>query len=346
MKNIYILFITLIIGLASCKKPNNATIGQGNVIVVNEGGFNHGDASLSLYDPATKVITNNILQAENGSTFNLGDVAQSLCLIGDTAFVVMNNSQKIVVFNAAQNFKFLYNISIPNSSPRFFLPVGGSKAYVTELYNNTIWVIDYRAGTVLKTIPVNGWTEQLFLWSGKVYVQEQTTPGGTPVHAVLEIDPGADQIVNTVSLSIDPGSMALTSSNQLFVLCPQQASPTVAASLYIIDMASFSVTRQLGFPVSHAPGYVRYSTYANKILYADDGIYTMLPTDTVLPASVFIPSANWNLYGLNADPATGDIYVSDALDYQQASSITRFSQSGAQLDHFTAGIITNGFVFE
>jgi hypothetical protein len=71
----------------------------------------------------------------------------------------------------------------------------------------------------------------------------------------------------------------------------------------------------------------------------------MSPSDTVLPAAPMIASNSWNVYGLNADPSNGDIYISDALDYQQASSIMRYSQSGTLIDHFYAGIITNGFIF-
>jgi hypothetical protein len=82
-------------------------------------------------------------------------------------------------------------------------------------------------------------------------------------------------------------------------------------------------------------------------MYADSGgIFVMQPTDTIIPPNPFIVSQGWNIYGLNPDPVTGDIYISDAVDYQQASHIWRYSQTGVNLDHFNAGIISNGFVFE
>ena len=246
MKQAYPIILALVTLLYSCHKESTTGISSGSVIIINEGNFNHGDADLSVYNPSTKTISNNVFSQENG--FALGDVAQSLYLIGDTAFIVMNNSQKVVVAKVSQNFKYIASISLPNASPRYFLPVDGHRAYVTELYANKIWVVDYKADTLIKSIPVTGWTEQLISLGGKIYVEEATTPSSTygsgstspPVHAVLMIDPMSDQVVSSVSLVSDPTSMALV-QNKLFVLAPQQTSPLVNASLYEIDMASFSI---------------------------------------------------------------------------------------------------------
>lgn len=350
MKQIYIIAIAVMVILSSCHKDASTAISPGSVIVINEGGYGHGDADISVYDPIKKIVSNNVFKQENG--FSLGDVAQSLYLIGDTAFIVMNNSARIVVADSKNNFKYLYSINIPGSSPRFFLPAGGSKAYVTELYSNTIWVIDYHAATVLRTIPVTGKTEHLISWGGKVYVEESTKPylgAGVPspsVHAVLVIDPLSDQIVNSIPLASDPASMVLA-QNDLFVLSPPQDSPSLCASLYKINLSSSTISNKINFAASRMPNYVRYSALANQILFSDSGgIFKMQTTDTIIPLSPFITSNGWNVYGLNADPATGDVYVSDAVDYQQASHIMRFSQTGSAVDHFTAGIITNGFVFK
>lgn len=349
MKQAYpLLIFFLLVLICSCHKPS-ATIGSGSVIVINEGGYGHGNADLSLYNPKTKAITNNIFSLENNGA-HLGDIAQYLYLLNDTAYIVMNNSQRVVIADAKNNFKYIDTIYLAGSSPRFFLPVGGSKAYITELYANKIWVVDFRKRTLLKTIPVTGWTEHLISWGGKVYVEEATTPtfGTTPVpaHAILMIDPVTDQIVNSIPLQSDPGSMTLTAQNKLFVLC-QQDTPSYSASLYRIDMATFAVEKQINFNSSRTPDLLRYSSYSNQILFSDiGGIFLMQPTDTVIPTTPYIISQGWNVYGLNANPSNGDIYISDAVDYQQASHIWRYSHSGGLLDHFNAGIISNDFVFE
>ncbi|MCW3127090.1 MAG: hypothetical protein JWO03_2748 [Bacteroidetes bacterium] len=344
MRNKIFLFISIALLLSSCAKDTDKATGAGNVIIVNEGGFGHGDASISLYDASAKAVTNDIFKTQNN--FSLGDVAQSLYLMGDTAYIVMNNSHSIIVADAAHNFQYLRSISMTGASPRFFIPTGGSKAYVTDLYANKIWIIDYRAGTITGNIPVTGWTEEMVASNGNILVLEKTAPGGADVHKLLKIDPATDQVTGSIDFTTDPGSMALTDQGKLFVLTSQQSSPVVKASLYIIDPAFLTIDHKMDFDPARTPNYLRYSALERKMLFADNGIYSMAQTDTVLPAAASIASNNWNVYGLNADPVTGDIYISDALDYQQASHIMRYSKNGTLIDAFNTGIITNGFIFK
>ena len=77
MKKLSILIIlSLSVSIYSCHKPSG-TIGSGSVIIIDEGGYGHGNANLSVYNPETKTVTNNIFSLENGGAA-LGDVAQSL----------------------------------------------------------------------------------------------------------------------------------------------------------------------------------------------------------------------------------------------------------------------------
>ena len=341
-----LLFVGVVILATGCKKDNTNVIASGSVIVVNEGNFQHGNASVSVYDPQSKAITNDLYKNANGGAL-MSDVAQSLYLIHDTAYIVMNNSQKVVIADAGNNFKYISSILLPSgASPRYFMPVRGNKAYVTELYQNKIWIVDYRRDTIIGTISVSGWTEQMVTWNGKIYVTEAQSVGGTSVHKILEVDPSSDQVTKSLSLPVDPVCMALTDQNKLFVLAATQIYPDISgASLIAVDMPSFAIDRKLDFIATHSPNHIRYSGYTHQLLYSDNGIYALLPTDTVLPTNALITSSGWNVYGMNPDPTTGDIYISDALDYQQASHIMRFSATGTLVDQFRAGIITNGFVF-
>lgn len=337
------ILAAMILLLSSCGKQKVSGSASGHVIVVNEGGYRHGDASVSVYDPTAKAVVNDVFQTQNG--FALGDVAQSVHMVGDTAYIVLNYSKDIVIANAADNFRYLGHIAMPNTSPRYFLPVSSSKAYVTELYAHKIWILDYRSGVVTGSISVAGWTEQLLSDGGKVYVLEQTAPSETPVHKLLMIDPTNDQITNELNLATDPGSMVLTDDHKLWVLTSQQSGPAEQAALYQIDPQSLSVLRKLDFDSAATPSYLRYSSFAHQLLFSMNGIYKMSQNDSALPDTAFITSDHWNVYGLNADPDNGDVYISDAIDYQQASHIMRYTKDGSRVDAFNAGIISNGFVF-
>ena len=45
-------------------------------------------------------------------------------------------------------------------------------------------------------------------------------------------------------------------------------------------------------------------------------------------------------------PDTEEVYVGDALDYQQRSIIYRYSSDGELLDSFTAGVIAGDFCWK
>ena len=51
-------------------------------------------------------------------------------------------------------------------------------------------------------------------------------------------------------------------------------------------------------------------------------------------------------YALGVAPESEEIYVGDAIDYQQRSVIYRFSREGELLDSFTAGVIAGDFCWK
>jgi len=74
---------------AETEEFTTSATGEG-LFVVNQGNFMYANASLSYYNPQTKDIENEIFVRANG--INLGDVAQSMVLYKETAYVVVNNS--------------------------------------------------------------------------------------------------------------------------------------------------------------------------------------------------------------------------------------------------------------
>jgi len=70
----------------------------------------------------------------------------------------------------------------------------------------------------------------------------------------------------------------------------------------------------------------------------------ILPLQLCLPA--LISQGSRNLYGLGVDPTTGNIYVSDAIDYVQKGKVYRYHPDGSLIDSFTAGVIPGGFYFQ
>src|SRR6218665_160788 len=129
MKNIFLLF-AFCFSLSACKHENQSSpVEKEGLVIVNEGNFGWGNADLSVYNPQTGEITNNVFQTANGVL--LGDVAQSAILRDSLVYVVLNNSAKIEVLYRA-NFERKQTINIAGSSPRYMLFLNDSIVLVSD----------------------------------------------------------------------------------------------------------------------------------------------------------------------------------------------------------------------
>ena len=83
VKLYYIIILTLLSLSTSCMKweygieEDFDATGSG-LFITNEGNFQYGNATLSYYDPDTKVVENEVFYRSNA--MKLGDVAQSMVI--------------------------------------------------------------------------------------------------------------------------------------------------------------------------------------------------------------------------------------------------------------------------
>ncbi len=51
-------------------------------------------------------------------------------------------------------------------------------------------------------------------------------------------------------------------------------------------------------------------------------------------------------YGLTVNPDNGEVYIADAIDYQQQGMMYRYSPQGKLIDEFYVGIIPGAFCWK
>ena len=65
-----------------------------------------------------------------------------------------------------------------------------------------------------------------------------------------------------------------------------------------------------------------------------------------VPVRPFLEYQNTKYYGLTVNPVNGDVYVADAIDYQQRGIIYRYTKDGELVDQFYVGIIPGAFCWK
>ena len=293
----YLLWSAIVsLFLASCMKWDygdaveefNAS-GAG-LFITNEGNFQYGNATLSYYDPATKTVQNEIFFRANG--MKLGDVAQSMCIHDNKGWVVVNNSHVIFAIDL-NTFKEVGRIE-NLTSPRYIHFLSDEKAYVTQLWDNRIFIINPKKYEITGYIQVpdmtmeSGSTEQMVQYGKYVYCNCWSYQ-----NRIIKIDTETDQVVDELKVGIQPTSLVMDCNNKMWTVTDggYEGSPYgyEAPSLYRIDAETFTVEKQFKFKLGDWPSEVQLNGERDKLYWINKDIWCM---DVNAPACRCARSSN------------------------------------------------------
>lgn len=320
--------------------------GEG-LFITNEGNFQYGNASLSYYNPTTKTVENEVFYRANA--MKLGDVAQSMTIHNNTGWIVVNNSHVVFAIDT-QTFKETGRIT-NLTSPRYIHFVSDEKAYVTQLWDNRIFIVNPKRYEIVGHIVCpnmtmeSGSTEQMVQYGKYVFVNCWSYQ-----NLILKIDTETDKVVDELTVGIQPTSLVLDCNNKLWTLTDggYDGSPYgyETPSLYRIDAETFTIEKQFKFSANDTPSELQTNTSKDKIYWLNNDVWAMSVTDENLPAKSFLENKGTIYYGLTICPHTGDVYVADAIDYNQQGKIYRYSKEGQLIDEFYVGITPGAFCWK
>lgn len=338
-------FFALILLAMGCKKTTQPLPEEVKTLayIGCEGTFNFGNASLSRLDEYYQP-DNDLFRRVNG--YPLGDVLQSMYLHDGELYLVVNNSNKIVVVDPHTMAE--KRVISDLKSPRFMAFYHKDSAYVTGLYSKGIYRLNIRTGEQAPMIsysghaagPFAGWTEDIVKADDKYYV-------AAPQDAeLLEIDP-AHHAVTSV-LKVDTKPMRLVYAGQGYLLAlhnaslEQQTSYLTRAKITETGLMAESKT-DLGkhrnpLEMSLIPG-------TGKLLLLANGVYVLDANILQLPAQPLIPQGKANFYGLGTDPRNNDIFVCDAGDFVRPGRLIHYAAGGAYIAEWPVGVGPSRILF-
>lgn len=348
----------LALGLASCSSDDDAPeavdIPSNSVLILNEGNFQKANAEVSVFSKNTNdIIYKSAFSAANKE--DLGDVAQSISLQGSTAYIVVNNSNKLEAVSLP-NFRRVGKVE-NLKLPRYFVAAGADKGYVTETVSYSgapgqVSVINLNSYSVAKTITVGRQPERLLLVGNRLYV----TNSGE--NTVTVINTTTDQVEGTITVGDSPNSLAQDAEGNIWVLSGGKVvynpdysvdyTRTTKGSLAKIIPAQLTVAATLEMPSNlSTPDRLTTNGAKNELYYTyQNGVYLYPVGNAALPAT---PIIRRNLYALAVDPLDRTVYGGVA-PFTSTGKMIRYravtpGSPFVALDSFSVNIAPNGFAF-
>ncbi len=341
----FFIVIFTILFICSCVKDKpQESVSSGvainsdkSVLIINEGNYGWGNTSVSLYDPISNGIVTDYFKQQNGG-LTLGDVCQSITKYNNKYYIVINNSNKIVVVNAI-GFTKTATISGFNS-PRYFLPITYNKAYVSDLYANSIHVVDMNSNTITGSINCMKGTEEMALIYNKAFVINGNSDYCYVLNTVTDI------ITDSLFIGKEASGIVIDKNAKVWILTKGSAVSSQTPKLVRINPISLTIEQTLNFSTIDSPWRLCYNNTRDTLYYLNKGVCMFPISNLTLPISPIVSQGSKLYYGLGFNPKDYTIYVSDAIDYVQKSKIEIYNTNGSLIKSFNAGIISNGFVFE
>jgi YVTN family beta-propeller protein len=344
------LVITISVLVASCKKDDNPTTSVPKVTtglyVLSEGTFNGNNTTLTYYNFATSAATTDFFANTNGS--KLGDTGNDIIIYGGKVYIVMNVSSYVEVADAltAKEIKkipFTTAASVPRE-PRY--AVGYKNKVLVSSYDGTVAVIDTTSLAIEKFITVGSNPEQVAVYGTNLYVAN--SGGLSPVYdsTVSVVDLGSFTETKKITVGLNPSSVVADDAGNIYVGCTGDYN-AVGPKLVKVNTTTGTVTKS----ADTAVGKIRFY---NGLLFVTGGylgssfVRKLSTTDFSQTNANFVTdgTAIKQPYGLNIDTGTGDVYVTDAVDYFSSGQVFCFDKTGKKKFSFSVspGISPNTVV--
>lgn len=342
MKNLklnLVLVAAIALGLTSCHKdkkvnPTVTPVTTG-LYVLNQGLFNDNNSTLTYYSYTTKQPSTDFFNAVNGR--GLGDTGNDIEIYGGKMYIVVNVSSTVEVVDpfTAKSIKQIKMVNSTKSREPRDIAFYKGNAYITS-YDGTVAVLDTASLTISKYITVGNDPEQLTVANGKIYVANS---GGLNYpnydKTVSVIDPATNTVIKTLTVVVNPQDVTTDGNGHVYVLSAGNYAD-IPSSLAVIDDSNDTVTSQTNFDASIftvVGSNAYFITSAGKV-----GIYNTT-SQSVSNASFISDGTSIKVpYAINADATTGEVFITDAVDYTSNGKLYAFDKNGKLEYSFTTGI--------
>ncbi|MHB1277580.1 MAG: DUF5074 domain-containing protein [Bacteroidia bacterium] len=332
-----LLPLCLILALGACfpdkDTPNSPAPTPGSILVLNEGNFQWGNASITGYDlKAGTASDGDVFSSANGRP--LGDVLQSALLIDNNYWLVINNSGKIEVVDQT-TFKSQKTLSLLGS-PRHLCQVSPDEVALTDLYSDSLSFLNIHSGAINSKVHIEGWMEQMCLVKDRLWV---TNPNSRKIY---QVSPDTKQVTDSLPVGFGSFSVYADKAERLWIATRGNKDLGIPSMIHCLDPVSksFLFSEEIGIEIIQD----FFMDDQDRVYYLfENKLFRFDAQSPAIPSTPLYEGSAGNLYAVEYH--AGKIFLSDAIDFIQRGNVLVLDDSGKLLDMFQAGRIPNGFLF-
>ena len=298
------------------------------VLILNEGGFNQNNSTLSKYDLSTGTFKRNYFNSVNHR--GLGDVGNDMILYGSKLYIVMNVSGTIEIVDPSTGTSLkqieMKNDDI-NKEPRFITSYE-DKIYVTSTADNTVTRIDTTTLNVEESVTVGMDPEEIVASNGKLYVANSGGFSGFN-NTISIIDISSFEVIKEVEVGLNPVNLDTDRKGNVYIstLGNHYDVPGVFQKYNPITETVTTIeeiTNSGKFLIHDNKAYIIQGSYGNPYSVL---VYDCEKEEVITNNFITDDTQIEIIYSISVDDKTGDIFIMES-DYIIPGSVYCFDKNG------------------
>jgi hypothetical protein len=154
-----------------------------------------------------------------------------------------------------------------------------------------------------------------------------------------------DSLLKKINTNEEPHALELDANGMLWVACSggfQSSRP----ALHLIDPSNLEILKTFEVTdINKSFGDIALNSDGTQLYYLLDGLFRIGIDDSALASNPLVSENSRNFYAMDVDPKNDEIYLADAIDYQQRGQVYRYDSSGHLIYSFKVGLIPGFFYF-
>lgn len=343
LKNVSLILIGFF-SLTACNNEDNPQPSgaySNATFVVCEGNYQTNDGAIDAIVDGK--VESDIFYAMNNRQF--GDIVQSMTIIDDKAYIVVNNSGKIEVVDAT-TFKsegfcggFSYPQTVANRNDNEIFVSNGN-----GYGNDFVYVVDKLSLQKTDSVATGGkGPNSMIVANGKLFVAN--CGGYLTDNTISVINAESLMVEKMIKVGDMPSDMELDDEGNIIVVCKgasqynedwTQIISNTNSQIIKINTTTFETTTIKDFDHQLASYGTNLIAYNGNVYYIDNAVYSVSNNSKLIDG---------DFYSVSVNQKNGEIWTT-STPYTGSHFVSQYDKDGKFIQKYTVGNFPKAIIFQ